>query len=754
MASASQVQPNFTFVKGIITEASPLTYPENATIDEENFELDVSGRRSRRLGIDFELNYQYISIGYSYTNPLTNYAFQTFRWDNVGNNPTIAIIVVQAGSFLYFFDAFKDSQTPNEITKTGYVYVDETIPTSFTIVDGDLVISGATNSAFAIAKYNEASEIISFTEYNELLVRDLWGVDDGYAIDERPTELSSAHEYNLKNQGWTPTRCEINGFVAKNPVDPIQATFDDDSYGRYPSNADIMRLFRGASGSDADVYRADFLRDSLLGNTPAPKGRNVIDLLTLTATTSTVGSASARPEADTYTGKATVCGSYAGRLWLAGLESTSSGSSIKAPSINSMILFSRLIKNEDDLNKFYQEADPTSDEINELIATDGGFIIIPEATGIQRLEAISQSLLVFAENGVWEVRGGESGFNATDYQVNKITNIGSMSRMAIVNAESSIFYFAKSGIYVIEPDQTQTLYKATNITENTVQTLYLGIPSASRAKAVGVFEPEYRKIRWLYQSDSAETKYVYNRELILDLQLGAFSKYKYTTPTASSPQICGIYTTPNFTTLTGEAIVTDSTGATVTDSLGASVTVPTTARQDSASAVKYLTIEVPTTGLWQMTVAARSNTEFKDWATFGDNVDAPAYMVTGYNISGDSMRYKQVPYVTFHFNRTETGFDTLLAPRNPSSCLVTPYWDFADSSTSGKIGTQFEAYRLNRNYIPSGSGDSFNYGQSVISTKSKLRGRGRALSLRMDTQSGYDCQMYGWSLVMTGNTVV
>lgn len=52
-------------------------------------------------------------------------------------------------------------------------------------------------------------------------------------------------------------------------------------------------------------------------------------------------------------------------------------------------------------------------------------------------------------------------------------------------------------------------------------------------------------------------------------------------------------------------------------------------------------------------MASYSNQEFLDWGV----VDAQAYMVTGYLSGGDFQRYKQVPYITVHSRRTETGFD-------------------------------------------------------------------------------------------------
>jgi hypothetical protein len=39
------------FVKGLITEASPLTFPDNASLEEQNFVLNRDGSRERRSGM-------------------------------------------------------------------------------------------------------------------------------------------------------------------------------------------------------------------------------------------------------------------------------------------------------------------------------------------------------------------------------------------------------------------------------------------------------------------------------------------------------------------------------------------------------------------------------------------------------------------------------------------------------------------------------------------------------------------------------
>lgn len=50
--------------------------------------------------------------------------------------------------------------------------------------------------------------------------------------------------------------------------------------------------------------------------------------------------------------------------------------------------------------------------------------------------------------------------------------------------------------------------------------------------------------------------------------------------------------------------------------------------------------------------------------------------------------------------------------------------------------------------------DNYDYGQYVITTKNKIRGRGRAVSLYMRTEPGKDCQILGWAMQMEGKNSV
>jgi hypothetical protein len=119
------------------------------------------------------------------------------------------------------------------------------------------------------------------------------------------------------------------------------------------------------------------------------------------------------------------------------------------------------------------------------------------------------------------------------------------------------------------------------------------------------------------------------------------------------------------------------------------------------------------------------------------------------------MRKKQVPYIFFYFNRTEDGYELSgndLILSNQSSCLVQAQWNWADSANSGKWGDQFQAYKLLRNYIPTGVNDPFDYGDSVIVTKNKLRGSGKTLSLKIQSSAGKDMKILGWGLEATATS--
>jgi hypothetical protein len=186
-----------------------------------------------------------------------------------------------------------------------------------------------------------------------------------------------------------------------------------------------------------------------------------------------------------------------GRLFYSGINSKVVGKDI-SPKLSGAVLFSQIAKSDADLVKCYQEADPTSPNSNELVDTDGGIIFITEASNIVKIQNTQGSVLVFAENGVWEIRGDEGGFRATSFQVNKISNIGVIARESIVDANGTIYFWGRDGIYTMTPNQLGTGYDTVNITLNTIQSAFNTMPDFARRGVKAYYDVSANSIRWLF----------------------------------------------------------------------------------------------------------------------------------------------------------------------------------------------------------------------------------------------------------------
>ena len=765
----------FNFVKGLMTEASPLSYPEDTAQVVDNFILNRTGSVERRLGVDYEVNYVLKDTGGTALARATD-AIGFNVWTGINNKSTLKFGVVQVGTSLWFVDMFNDALSAN-LLNGGNAYPlaglgDNLV--NLTSINGYLVVCGKDFQPFYLL-YDEATDTVS-SDLILFSIRDFFGIAEGSSVTERPATLSDVHKYNLLNQGWDILN--IGYFRDGGP----SGDGDAPGTGLYPSNADLQVYGKSAE----EVFKPQLIVRNYAGNTPAPKGRMVINAFSRGSSRNSQASIyssiqedqvsvesgwystniengyfepsvylfSSLP-ADKENGGITTSASYAGRVFYSGVQSNVSSGDSKSPDYTGFVFFTKLVSNVDDLGYCYQEADPTSENISDLVATDGGYIQIPEANNILKMVATDRSLIVLAENGIWEILGDtDAGFTALGYQVNKIGNIGALSASSIVEVEGTIIYWAEGGIYTLSYDKSSGYLRPQNLTATAIQRHYSAIPSVGRKYAKGSFDSETRKITWTYNDDvsydGVTDRYKYNRELVFDTLLTAF----YTNTISSiaddvdSPYIAGLVVMPQFTVVDyANPVYVNGVPAQV-NTVDVTVTEGVFAR--GSGYTKYLTILPNSAGNLKFTFSSVRGSSFTDWYTYNTaGADYTSELVTGYEIVGDSSKWKQAMYVTFHFTRTEQGFidtDGALTAINPSSCLVSAKWDFADHANSGKIGAQFQAYRLLRNYIPTGANDTFDYGQSVITTKNKIRGRGKALSIQITSEAGKDMELLGWSI--------
>ncbi len=383
---------------------------------------------------------------------------------------------------------------------------------------------------------------------------------------------------------------------------------------------------------------------------------------------------------------------HAGRVWYGGIND---------PEWADALFFSKIAVKPNAYGICAQEADPTDPFINSLTPADGGVIIVPGMGGVKELLSVRNSLIVFAEEGVWEVIGGNNGvFSATSYFVRKLTDAECTSPYSAISLDNGALFTGTKGIYQIGPNQFTGLLEAQNISEARIQSLWNSITTQDSIQTV--YDDALKRVYFLY----TKTGSYYDAALILDFRVGAWYRYEF-----------------NDGVLTAFSI----------------------SESDSTEDNKKIKWTCRTAD----TVATTCDMEQDDYLDFDGNESPLPYMVTGWDNIGDFQRRRQAPIVTVYSKKTETGFTETgngLDPVNESSTLMSAYWDWTDNSVSGKISNQQQVYRHVRAYQPTGSSDTFQSGYPVVVTRNKVRGRGRVLQLRFDAEAAKDTHLLGFSL--------
>ena len=224
----------FSFNKGWITEANPMTYPENTCQDVENIIFDVDGAARRRPGIELDL--QSLTFGGISASSAKTYALKVDTWDNVSGSGLTNFVVTQFGSTLYFHQSAGVATMNNYIGSVNFITqaYDTTLvltePVQVTSGMGYLFVSSRAINPFYISYSSGTGDLT--VHPIEVEIRDFEGIDDLLDTDERPNVLSKLHKYNLLNQGWDESFPCVSG---SNPI-----TQTKNSLGVYPSNSDVM----------------------------------------------------------------------------------------------------------------------------------------------------------------------------------------------------------------------------------------------------------------------------------------------------------------------------------------------------------------------------------------------------------------------------------------------------------------------------------------------------------------------------------
>lgn len=789
---------------GLVTEAGFLNSPEGSTTDEANFRLLVDGSRRRRRGVRLETGgtNDYLPNTVQNTD-----AVSEGEWRNAGGDPDSDLIALQLGQYIYFFKNTGDTLSTQQLgfrlnlfpyfsKASGSEYA--TYPVSFASGNGVLLVCGRYIDPLYL-EYDPATEDITPHRFS-IYERDFQTLKEGgVAFNTEPTTLTDIHKYNLRNRGWK--EADITTYEAGASKYPALGMLWYKGYARAVDGTTYI------NEDGVKAFNWEKMEAEPFGNASAPTGSLLINPFdtttayqtqpnrfeiqtgwtrtdlgstwTVTITTDsahglsvgnpfiiegnqflytwdepepglpsapdfpwsldgeyTVASA---PTSTTltftfdeptnfagfddqyntlgfvYTGsglsnpstgytteeRPQVCGWYAGRAWFAGIEH---------PNLVDRIYFSRLqYPGERTMGECYQRNDPTDETFNSLLPDDGGTIVISDLGKVQGFLEFNGSWLVFTNEGVWEIRGNRGVFTADNYGVRKLSDNECTSKFGFYHCEGMVVYTGTKGIFSIVPDPNTGILYSNSISLTQIQSEWNAIPNVKQRRTKVRYDDANKQVYVLTATDATDTyKYAYDRAYVYDMKLQAWCKFTFRVE--STDYMVGLWPLRD----------ADAT--------------------ESYKKMKFFVLRFgEETGL---DICDMAQTSFADWH---DNEES-AYMIMSYDNIGSWAHKRQAPVLHMFMAKTETGFTELLAPVNESSLKVQARWDWADHANAGEWGTEIQAYRHNRAYVPASAADPFNTGYPVVVTRNKLRGRGRALNLKFSTDEGKDAHLLGYAV--------
>lgn len=699
------------FVRGLITEAAELTFPEGASVDELNCDLRRDGTRRRRLAAVYEESNAFSTFTMADSELLT-----TGDWINVGGNADLEFLVIQKGQYLYFYNKgalpYSAQQEGGSINLASYEQTGslgaETAKCQFTSIKGSLVVSSPQINTIAI-EYNAGS--FSVTQIN-FEIRDFEWQGNTATYYTNNGSPSQNRKYDAQNTGWN-TGNGAPSDLTKRLTHPWYAGKDEN--GNY-SSAEWEKIYGGTTLTGNGHYVLDFFT----------KNRQAVSGIT----------GLSKPT-DTETTRFRCCESFSGRVFYAGVDSSENAGTI---------LFSKLVDTVDDLGICHQQNDPTAEYESDLLDTDGGEIKIPDAVKIQRLYAYQNSLFVFAENGIWQISGVDGVFRASSYSVNRVTRIGLLQPETFVEAEGVPFWWSRFGIHTLQTDPVSGQGQEQNLTIPTIQTFWDDIDADVKLKVTATYDGISKRIYWAYPDEDDPVEAKLNNFLILDVPLRAFYPWKVSDQASNTDCIVGMAFYSGYGARELELDVTANNGVDdVVTSAGDDVISTRISSFTTGDPAIVLICRDGTTN--QLTFGGFSGTGFQDW---GDT-NYSSYAETGYDFVGDVVTKKSAPYIVTYCRLTEEGFTgTEVAGYEsirPSSLFVSSAWDFNDT-----FGQRQQAYRLKFPVVVDPDNlDVFGYPESVITSRLKVRGTGRSVRIRYESEEGKDFLLLGWGVIYGRN---
>lgn len=548
------------------------------------------------------------------------------------------------------------------------------IPTGLTISSGSLVtIFGTMDFTLVEANATIQGQVLSYSG----------GLLSVAVISCIVTPGVIASQNNLIAAQWTLFASAAN--------DQINTWFS--ALSNYPSNADVWWIYKNASGVfDPATTIANFPPPT----TQSPQGHFILNefnqqrslvsgTLHITDITTFL-----RPKTGVW---------FQGRVWFTGVDDSfqATGTAVYTTWTEN-IYFSQVAVEAAQFGNCYQENDPTAQDFNTLLPTDGGVIVIPGSGSIFKLFPIVNGMVVFAANGVWFITGRQGiGFTAEDYTVTKLSSVQSISCTSFVDVMGMPYFWNEEGIYTVNPDPQGGSLAVNPITVGTILSFYNNIPLQSKKFVRGAYHPIDYVIQWIYKSTnevSVTDRYAYDSILNYNVYNKAFFPHTVDISNASINSI--LY-------------VTGPGGS-----------------NTPMSTIKYIASYINNTN-YLFTFADEHDTTFKDWTSAGTPINFISTFTTGYKLHGQGQKRTQVPYV-YMFTRNNS----------PNAYYIQSVWDYATTRHANRYSNKQQVTNFNNNF-------------GMLFRRHRLRGMGIAVQFMITSVDGQNFDLMGWSVFETVN---
>ena len=376
-------------------------------------------------------------------------------------------------------------------------------------------------------------------------------------------------------------------------------------------------------------------------------------------------------------------------------------------------------------DKCYQDADPTSEEISDVIPTDGGYVKFETMGDGICLKSFNRGVLVFGRDVVYGLLSPLDGrFTATDYDTVELARAGISSARSAVSTADSVYYWSPLGIYRIGANpNTDNTTVVENITYSTIKTFYNKIPSWAKEHCAGAFDSANNRIYWMYPSDENNLSTL-DSGLVLDLNYNAFMPIKI----SQGGAVTDLFETIDNYSIQ-PTIYLRAGGLRVTAGTEYVVAAEENEEYNRFSAVQFCIFNSGNISFGDF-----NSREFVDWDA--ENFDS--YMVSKPILLNDTYFNKQTPVLQTLFKRTEEmklkGDKEYIAP---SGAMLRMRWGWSLEDLSNRWDLIQNAYRPQKDFLY----DDF------VESRLHIRGRGKSFQIEIRNDDNQDMRLAGINLI-------